>query len=165
MVEEEVEDDQIEVDKLVAVLRLAGKSPEPASPGPAVSKKKTTRWVKKKVRRRKKEAVRDESEQARAPPPPHLLHGSRSSSPAASPALGRKEPGGSPAPNKPPPPPPPAVPDYPHEDLTKPLAERLTVLSELLTKASLLHEGFKAIDRDLQLKVDALNQLVAKTKM
>jgi len=158
MVEEEVEEEEIELDKLVSVLRLAGKSPEPASPGPA-AKKKTTRWVKKKVRRRKKETS---EQQVRAPPLPHLHSNSRSNSPAASPALARKEPG---ALNKPPPPPPP-VPDYPHEDLTKPLAERLAILHDLLAKSELVYDGFKVVDRELQLKIDALNQLITiRTKM
>lgn len=156
MMEEEYDDeDQLDLGKLVEVLRSnapkEGKNPDAASPGPSVSKKKV-RWVKKKVRRRKKVVEGDDV----VPPPPRAA-----SSSVSSPALTRH--GG---PNKPPPPPPPgggarqAVPDYPHEDMSGPLIEKMKELSELVTKTQVLYDGYKVIDKELEVKINALNQLL-----
>jgi hypothetical protein len=168
--EEEYYDDDLDLDvnKLVSVLRALspedqGKQPDQASGGPRQTKKK--RWVKKKVRRRKKEATA--IEQDVVPPPPRLAISSHNSSVSSSPLAMRKEPG---VLKKPPPPPPPsaspAVPDYPHEDVTPQLVQKMREISELMMKTKELHEGYKQIDKELKLKIDALNQLVEmKTKM
>ncbi len=165
MEEYEDEDDPLDLGKLVSVLRsMPGKSPDPASSGPVPPGKKKVRWVKKKVRRRKKAEGDDV-----IPPPMRSNSSSAATSAVSSPAVARKEPGGGngggggPLKKNPPPPPPP---DYPYEDLSAPLTEKMKELSELVTKTQGLYDGFKAIDKALGVKIDALNQLVGmKTKM
>ena len=181
-VEEEVDDEEYEdnedgfdVDKLTNMLRekeaegmsvsdleqLKSTLKGVLAPGGPKRRKKKKRWVK--VKKKRSAVVPSPMPHSPAAKLRQQESNRKSRSLPSSPVSGRKKMPGNVAPQRAVPALPPPTPDYAHEDLRKAVSESKSRFEAAQALANELWNGYRTTEREILLKIEALQQLVQAT--